>query len=498
MNVLDDIIYGFKLLYLFLCMCYIFKRISNIKISKNKIIFGLIFPIIIIIRIVLDAINISSIILNIFLYFSIFILFFLMFCQKKGYTMIATFISLAIYYITFVISVSISYVFFWILNIRNTIVISLCIIIVLQIILLKLFFKIRRFKNGFSFLKVIYENENIDLTLFAVSCIIVYLYSLLGYNNHSISSLDQLTAYQFFTFFIFGIIMIIVIQETLVLSYKQKILKNTISDYENQLKEKDNKIQKLSDEKYKISKLNHEFYNRQKALMLKVETALENMNFEVGEEIDLKDKIKALSDEYSCKAKKNKLESNLPKTDIEEIDDMFTYMNSECKNNGIEFILQVNGNINHLVNKYIEKSKLVTLIGDHLRDAIIAVNYSENKYKSILAILGIKGDNYEFCIYDSGIEFEIETFDKLGLESATTHKDNNGTGIGFITTFETLKETKASFVLEELNELKENNYTKALKFIFDNKSRLEIISYRSDELRNKLRLNRFKIIKSGK
>ena len=297
----------------------------------------------------------------------------------------------------------------------------------------------------------------------------------------------------FFSFCMITILEILILQKTLTISYKNKLIEQTLKDYEAQIKEKDEKLKKLEDEKYKISKLNHEFYNRQKALMLKVEDALKNMKCETGEERDLRDKIQELSNEYAEKSIENRVGCSLPKTEIEEIDDMFTYMNTECKKYGIEFILKISGNINFLVNNYIDKTKLVTLIGDHLRDAIIAVNCSKNRYKSILAILGIKDDNYEFCIYDSGIEFEIETLEKLGFEPATTHKDCGGSGIGFMTTFETLKETKASFVLEELNELKEDCYTKAVKFIFDGKKALEINSYRADLLRKYLKLDRYKI-----
>lgn len=498
----DYIIYGIKLLYMCICSIIIFYKITDMKINSKKEI--ALIPICIgIIVLICTFFTFKTIFTNTLIYITICLYLEIISKKNIGNIMFGNIVSWGIYYISYFISAIFAFEIDNVVNIKNKFI-SMTIIILIQQLLLGLFFSIKRFKNGFQFLKKEKNNMQMNSVLIGISSIFIYLCSLFTYNiqissNDDINFVGRNTArYIAFSMLFFAIVMMIIIRESLTIYYKQKLLENTLKDYENQLKEKDDKIQKLSDEKYKISKLNHEFYNRQKALMLKVETALENMNFEVGEEIDLKDKIKALSDEYSYKAKKNKLESNLPKTDIEEIDDMFTYMNSECKNNGIEFILQVNGNINHLVNKYIEKSKLVTLIGDHLRDAIIAVNYSENKYKSILAILGIKDDNYEFCVYDSGIEFEIETFDKLGLEPATTHKDNNGTGIGFITTFETLKETKASFILEELNELKENNYTKALKFIFDNKSRLEIISYRSDELRNKLILNRFNIIKSGK
>ena len=146
-----------------------------------------------------------------------------------------------------------------------------------------------------------------------------------------------------------------------------------------------------------------------------------------------------------------------------------------------------------LVNKIIPTNRLVTLIGDHLRDAIIAINSGNNKYRSIVAILGTKDKIYEFCVYDTGIEFEIDTLIKLGLEPVTTHKDNGGTGIGFITTFETWKATKASLIIEEKHEMRDNDYTKAVIIRFDGKNEYKIRSYRAKDILKVLKSNRITI-----
>ena len=50
---------------------------------------------------------------------------------------------------------------------------------------------------------------------------------------------------------------------------------------------------------------------------------------------------------------------------------------------------------------------------------------------------------------DTGVDFEIDTLVKLGLEAVTTNEDRGGTGTGFMTTFETMKETKASLIITE-------------------------------------------------
>lgn len=365
------------------------------------------------------------------------------------------------------------------LKIRNSIIISIFIAIVSGYFSYRVF-TINRFKNGIKCIYSKINTESLEIFFINITAIILIVYGV-------ISNFDKEIIFRIYVYFIIlGIVVIGMIQKSITLLYKQSLLENTLKDYENIIKEKDEKITRLTDENFKINKLNHEFYNRQKSLELKVEKALANMNFEISEEFDLGDKIIELSKEFTTKVKEIKTNTELPKTNIEEIDDMFLYMQSECKENGIEFLLQINGNINYLINNIIDKTKLVTLIGDHLRDAIIAINYTKNKYKSILAILGIKDDTYEFCIYDSGIEFDIETFNKLGLEPITTHKESGGSGIGFVTTFETLNQINASLIIEEKNELTENKYTKSITFKFDNKKEFKIISYRAKKIREKL------------
>ena len=59
---------------------------------------------------------------------------------------------------------------------------------------------------------------------------------------------------------------------------------------------------------------------------------------------------------------------------------MFKYMQEECSKYNIDFNLQIEGNIYHLIHNIIPKNKLETLIGDHLRDAINAVNINVYLY----------------------------------------------------------------------------------------------------------------------
>ena len=409
---------------------------------------------------------------------------FMKICTKDKRKSIITsgIISNVIVYVVFLISLLIELIPKQILKINNQ-TIDMILTLLLEIILLSFFINMKRIRKGISFLKDPMENEYLCIIMLSISSVIIFAYCMFG------SSDEYWVNNTFFVILTLFIVMIVLIQKTITLYYKQKLLAQNIEEYKAKIASKDAEIKSLSEEKYKISKLNHEFYNRQKALIHKVEE-ITNMNTETAEELDLSKQINDLTKEYTDKAKEIKTLDKLPITGITEIDDMFKYMQSECKSKNIQFNLQINGNIYHMINNKIAQNKLVTMIGDHLRDAIIAIEFSKNSFKSILAILGENNGLYEFCVFDTGIEFKIDTLLKLGLEPATTHKDSGGTGIGFMTTFETMSDTKASLIINEMHEMNNTDYTKSITIRFDGKNEYRIKSYRSDEIKKKLKDNR--------
>lgn len=368
-------------------------------------------------------------------------------------------------------------------NLIASAIVYTVLVILIHLVLVEIFFNIKRFKKGFAFVKYKINNEYASVILINISAIILLIYYMSGnyYGN--------LTKQIIVSLIVLGVLMLFTMQKVLTLYYKQKLLAKNIEDYKSEIALKDAQIKSLSDEKYKISKLNHEFYNRQKALIHKVEE-ITSMNTEIADELDLSKQINDLTKEYTDKAQEIKTLDKLPTTGIVEIDDMFKYMQSECDSKKIQFNLKINGNIYHMINNKIPQSRLVTLIGDHLRDAIIAIDFSNNTFKSILAVLGENNGVYEFCVFDTGIEFKIDTLLNLGLKPATTHKDSGGTGIGFMTTFETMKETKASLIIDEMREMSNTDYTKSVTIRFDGKNEYRIKSYRSDEIKKKMKDNR--------
>ena len=358
----------------------------------------------------------------------------------------------------------------------------------LNIALIYFFFKIKRFKDGFPFLQKYNNNEYFNILILTISVLIVFMYFLYVEYSHI-----RLT-YLLFGFIFFIIILLIILQKTFILYHKQKLQTQALKDYEHELEETKQKLATAIEEKEKLVKSNHEFYHRQEALKKKLDDLIKQpallMNSEYGEDYgDIQDRINKLSDEYIAKTKVLPV---LPKTHITEIDDMLTYMQSECDKNNIEFILKIDCDINHILENFITQSQLETLLGDLIRNSIIAINHTSNSFKSIMVVFGIKDDSYELCIYDSGIPFEISTLVNLGLKPASTHESEGGTGIGFITTFETISSCNASFIISEITN---NNYTKSLEIKFDNKNEYIIISERRDEIKKANLSNRNIIIK---
>ena len=153
-------------------------------------------------------------------------------------------------------------------------------------------------------------------------------------------------------------------------------------------------------------------------------------------------------------------------------------MQSECNKNKIEFMLKIEGNIKQMTNNAVAKEDLEILLADHIKNAIIAVNYTENINRTIMVRLGKIDSIYGINIYDSGAEFERETLDNLGKKPSTTHSEEGGTGMGFMNTFETLEKYKASIIIEEFNKPSKDNYTKLISIKFDNQNEFKIKSYR--------------------
>lgn len=418
--------------------------------------------------------------------------------NKFQYSAICTFISLTITYLIYIISTLISSFMLKVIfpDIQSNNILILIVTMIISNLILYQVFKIKRFKNGVSFLKDKEKINNIGIVGFSLIGITIVIYSILGnYRGYMFNT------YLFTGILIEAICMFVWIRRKITKYYKQKLKEKTIEELENEIKQKDLEISKILKENQDIATINHKYSNRIKSLeeisaqILSKPEIIEKMKVEFGTDFgDIQKQINKISEEYSKEMQENiKHEKQLVKTGIFGIDNILEYMKKEAEKSNIKFELKINANIKYMIENIIDQSKLETLLGDHIKDAIIAINHSNNTYRSILTIIAIIEDCYEICIYDTGIEFEIETLLNLGTKPITTHKETGGSGIGFMTTFQTLKETKASLIIEEKHEMNNTDYTKAVRIRFDGKNEYRISSYRAEKIKKQKKDNRIKI-----
>lgn len=374
--------------------------------------------------------------------------------------------STSINYILYSLATIVMFFICGILTINNDLIIML-LITIMYICTLVIIFKIKRIRNGIDFFNN--SNEYFEILILNISATLILSFILL--TNLELGIKRELFIY----IIIFSIIMCITIQKSLQLYYKHKMLIKTLEQTKEELERTKSDVKKLEEENLNFSKISHTIAHKQKALQHKLEMLSKSKdNIET-------EKIKKQINDVT-KELKQSLNVELTKTGIEEIDNMLDYMQSECIKNNIEFQLQVSGNIYHMINNYISKDDLETILADHIKDAIIAIKHTETTNRKILVRLGKINGVYAVYFCDTGVEFEINTLMELGKKPATTYKDEGGTGMGFMNTFDTLEKTKASLIIEEMSRPKENNFTKIIKVVFDNKKEYKILSYRYQEI----------------
>lgn len=459
-----------KTVFIILCTYYTNFRITNTKLELSfKLLYKYIY--IVVIAIICGLIKYG---LNYFISLICSILIVSIIFSENNNMLNAlwtTIISLAINYVISFCTIIISFIVNVIIQINDNYV-NLGIIIVSHIALLYNVLKMKRLKYGLSFLKGSKENDYIDILVLNVS-VTILVSTIIIVNSSIILARDLAPG-----LIISVIIMIITIQKTLQLYYKQKLLVQELNETKQELIETKKELKQLEEENLNFSKKSHTLAHRQKSLehkILELTTKSEISTEEVGEVENKLEEIK--KDLY-----KETAVVELTKTEIVEIDDMLKYMQAECIKNKIGFELQIAGNIHYMTNNFISKEDLEILLADHIKDAIIAINHTDNINRGILVRLGEIDGIYSLYIYDSGVEFEIETLKNLGKEPSTTHADEGGTGMGFMNTFDTLRKYQASLTIKEINNPTKDNYTKVLIFKFDKKGEFQITSYRQKRL----------------
>ena len=325
----------------------------------------------------------------------------------------------------------------------------------LDLIIIYLIFKIKKLKYGFIIFKKNENNEYIDVLTLNISLIILFCVTI--FFNLKMEFVKNIIL----ILICFGILIFATIKKSIELYYKQKLLIKDLNETKKELEERKKEIKILEEENLNFSKKSHSLAHKQKVLEHKINKLL--LKNEYSEELDLKNKVEEISEELY----KDTEYSYVNKTGITNIDDMLETMQEECKKSNIEFNVQICGNIFEMINNYVEKEDLEILLADHIKDAIIAVNHSNNVNRTILVKLGKVADCFGLYFYDSGVEFNKDVLKNLGKRPITTYIDEGGTGMGFMNTFDTLKKYNASLIIKNIGAPSKENFTKVIMIKFD-------------------------------
>lgn len=462
------------------------KSVNYTSISLNKIILSSFFSFILGFICAILSKYFSFIVLILFLLPLISVYMKLIIKIDLAHSICITFIGLLISFVCYLISLTIVLLIItspiFDIGVQHPIIILSCSI--LDFVIINSIFKIKRFSQGFSFLKNnknIYKFSSIGLILCG-NLIIAFTFLTLT-ENHFIQRFGLIA----FALIILG--SYIWIKRSITLDYRERMRNREVNMLKEELEAEKEKNVKLNEEISELAKINHKYSSRIRASEESVKKLAymfnKTNNTEFSNELsDITKLITDLSYQYSNEiASKLKYAKKLPSTNVKGIDSILSHMQKESLDNNIDFELKVNCSVNHLIEKYIPQNRLETLLGDHIKDAIIAINSGNNNLRKIYVIFDIIDNCYQISFYDSGIDFEIDTLINLGLEAITTHKDTGGNGFGFLTTFETLKECKASLIIEEIN-FKNSNFSKAIHVLFDNNSKYVIKTNRIEDFKN--------------
>lgn len=346
------------------------------------------------------------------------------------------------------------------------------------------FMNIKRFRRGLQFFQ---EENNYGIGL-SLSAIIMIL--------KCINLRDNLGVIYLYAIFVIGIIicgfgLYLWIRRSITAHYRERLQLKSEEHYKEILEERDKEIEKLNQSNEYLAKIVH----RDNHLMSNLNTSIE-LYFSSDDDAykdDLLRELQTLAKERGELIAKEQLDLKLlPATGNHLIDGAINDLYIKAVAHGIDFNLTVSSTVDEIIGKYLSQTDLQTLLCDHIKDAIIAVDSRGEAGGQILVKLSMQNDDYSIDIYDNGVEFSIDTLSKLGLKRVTTHSDTGGSGIGFMTTFETLRKAYASLIITEYKN--QTPFSKSVSFRFDGERAFAIRSYRSEKLKGAIQRNDVMII----
>jgi len=367
---------------------------------------------------------------------------------------------------------------FWLISVTPDMVLVSVLTFILSIAFTYIIFRADRLKKGFVFL----QNAEAGGIGIVLSGIVIIAINLIGIKDER----DPTAVLLLIGIIVCMIGMIFWWRHNLTELYHKRLNEKTIREYEAAIAEKDKQIQSLNECNDYLSKLVHRDNKLIPAMYYGVKSFLDDSakleNAPVQSDgLRILDELSGIMRERAKIILNNQREhKTLQSTKVELIDSILSFMLLKATENEIEFDFVMTESVERMTETVISKEKLETLLADLVENAIIAT--SRCTYRRILLTIGVADDCCEINVQDSGIPFETGTLINLGLKKATTHAGEGGSGVGYMSVFEILREAGASLIITEYAP-KEYAFSKSVKIRFDRRFKYIIYSFRAAEIR---------------
>lgn len=348
---------------------------------------------------------------------------------------------------------------------------------VIQTLFVFIAFKSKRMRNGFHHI-IAERSYGFGVT---ISVVVIAAYFLINTQNEvSFSYYVPLILIIACTF-----ALLIWRHDQITKSYIKRAAQRQSEIMEAALCEKDVIISKLREDNDRLASIIH----RDNKLLPAMELAVKEFTSSVvdTERSTSEQSSQLLSSLTGMIAERNKVLSDYESgskiiipTGFISIDALLLYMSKRASDIGGAFSCNINpDDFKALIPEIISERNLNTILADLIENAIIATK--ETATKNIKFETGIVQDSCYISVYDTGTMFAAEVLQSMGYKKITTHADNGGSGIGMMSTFELIRNCRASFVLEEYPA--DAEFAKKITIIFDKQSEFKIMSHRCAELR---------------
>lgn len=359
----------------------------------------------------------------------------------------------------------------------------------LEIILISLLFKIKRFQHGMPFL---YSKKFINIG----TSICLFFLGILTYIQTTNNT--QLVFY-IFTSALLAISLAALIfwwQAQLTKSYLRKLQLLELESLRKELEETSREIKHLKKQNEELGRLIH----KDNKLIPAMETAVidflsasnQKENNALGQSLvsqlkELSGSRREILDEVSA-ARSHHFATGVP-----ALDTMLTYFDRRAEARKMEFTVNVTPDLKAYVPSRISSDDITHLLADLLENAIIAVTPCTNR-KIRLQIYPYR-KWFVIELSDTGIPFQAKSLLQFGIQQLTTHKDSGGSGIGLMDIWKIKEKYHASIHITEYPD--SSPFSKRISFLLDHRNQYLIRTWRCEELKAESRRTDLCILPPG-